>query len=97
MSRVSRACGSPSLTADYVTSTLREGGNNGGGFGCGPRLGQAVGRGARKDGGSPRRVVLLTAGAVAAGAEDLTAEVEAAIAEFTSRRHPPKKKEEEKK
>ena len=44
-----------SLTADYVTKTLREGRGRGESPGRGPRLGKAVGRGARKDGGAPRR------------------------------------------
>ena len=85
-----------SLTADYVTKTLREGGDAEKALGearaWAKRLEEALTKTAAR-----RRVVLLTAGAVAAGAEDLTAEVEAAMAEFTSRRHPPKKKEEEKK
>ena len=85
-----------SLTADYVTRALREGGDGEKALGAArawaKRLEEALAKTAAR-----RRVVLLTAGAVAAGAEDLTAEVEAAMAELTSRRHPPKKKEEEKK
>ena len=85
-----------SLTADYVTRTLREGGDAEKALGetraWAKRLEEALAKTAARHG-----AILLTAGAVAAGAEDLTAEVEAAMAEFTSRRHPPKKKEEEKK
>ena len=82
-----------SLTADYVTRTLREGGDAEKALGearaWARRLEEALARTAAR-----RRVVLLTAGAVAAGAEDLTAEVEAAMAAAASRT--PRKKEEKK-
>ena len=83
------------LTADYVTRTLREGGNNEQALDAArtwaKRLEEALARTATRHG-----AVLLTAGAVVAGAKDLTAEVEAAIAAVPPRAHPPKKKEEEK-
>ena len=68
-----------SLTAGYVTRALREGGDSKKALAAarewGARLEEALAIVAAR-----RGVVLLTAGAVAAGAEDLTAEVEAAMA-----------------
>ena len=85
-----------SLTADYVTRTLREGENNEEALGAARawarRLEETLAKTAARHG-----AILLTAGAVAAGAEDLTSEVEAAMAAVPHLRHPPKKKEEEKK
>ena len=85
-----------SLTADYVTKTIREGGDRKAAAEAARdwagRLEEALARTAERHG-----AVLLTAGAVAAGAEDLTSEVEAAMAAVPHLRHPPKKKEEEKK
>ena len=76
-----------SLTADYVTRSLREGGDSKKALeearAWAGRLEEALTRVSTR-----RRAVLLTAGAVAAGAEDLTAEVEAAMAELASRKHP---------
>ena len=81
-----------SLTAGYVTRALREGGDSKKALGeareWAGRLEEALTRVSTR-----RHAVLLTAGAVAAGAEDLTAEVEAAMAELASRKHPPKKEE----
>ena len=83
------------LTANYVTRTLREGGDGKEALGAArawaKRLEEALAKTAAR-----HRAVLLTAGAVAAGAKDLTAEVEAAMAEITSRRHPPKKEKKNK-
>ena len=83
-----------SLTADYVTRTLREGGNNEEALGAARdwagRLEEALARTAERHG-----AVLLTAGAVAAGAKDLTSEVEAVMA-ATAPRTPEKKEEENK-
>ena len=63
----------PSLTADYVTRSLREGGDSKKALAAARawavRLEEALARTVAKR----RGVVLLTAGAVAAGAEDLTA------------------------
>ena len=85
-----------SLTADYVTRTLREGGNKEQALGAArawaKRLEEALARTAARHG-----AVLLTAGAVVAGARDLTAEVEAAMAAVPPRAHPPKDKKEDKK
>ena len=82
------------LTADYVTKTLREGGDAEKALGearaWAKRLEEALAKTAARHG-----AILLTAGAVAAGAEDLTAEVEAAMAATAPRT--PEKKEEEKK
>ena len=81
-----------SLTADYVTRSLREGGDSKKALEeareWAGRLEEALTRISTR-----RRAVLLTAGAVAAGAEDLTAEIEAAMAELASRKHPPEKEE----
>ena len=70
------------LTADYVTRSLREGGDSKKALiaarAWAVRLEEALVRVARHHG-----VVLLTAGAVAAGAVDLTREVEAAMATNT--------------
>ncbi|MYA95500.1 MAG: hypothetical protein F4X91_03705 [Nitrospinae bacterium] len=80
------------LTANYVTKALREGGDSKKALASARawavRLEEALARIAAR-----RGVVLLTAGAVAAGAEDLTAEVEAAMAELTFRKLPTKKEE----
>ena len=80
------------LTADLIAKTLRKGGNNEEALGAARkwarRLEDALAQTAAR-----RGVVLLTAGAVAAGAEDLTAEVEAAMAELATRKHFPKKEE----
>ncbi len=85
-----------SLTADYVTRTLREGGNNEEALGAARawarRLEETLAKTAARHG-----AILLTAGAVAAGAKDLTAEVEAAMAAVPPRAHPPKDKKEDKK
>ena len=82
------------LTADYVTKTLRAGGDNEKALGAArawaKRLEEALAKTAAR-----RRVILLTAGAVAAGAEDLTAEVEAAMAGLPPETHP--RNDEEKK
>ena len=81
-----------SLTADYVTRSLREGGDSKKALEeareWAGRLEEALTRISTR-----RRVVLLTAGAVAAGAEDFTREVEAAMAELASRKHLPEKEE----
>ncbi len=80
------------LTADYVTRSLREGGDSKKALDAARewarRLEVALARTAAR-----RGVVLLTAGAVAAGGVDLTAEVEAAMAELATRKHFPKKEE----
>ena len=80
-----------SLTADYVTRSLRAGGDSEKALAAtrewGARLERALARVAAR-----RGVVLLTAGAVAAGAEDLTTEVEAAMAELTSGTSPNREK-----
>ena len=82
-----------SLTADYVTRSLRDGGDSKKALDAARdwarRLEEALARTAAR-----RGVVLLTSGAVAAGAQDLTREVEAAMAALASRKGPPKKKEE---
>ncbi len=74
-----------SLTADYVTRSLRAGGDSEKALAAarewGARLERALAKVAAR-----RGVVLLTAGAVAAGAEDLTGEVEAVMAELASGR-----------
>ena len=76
-----------SITANYVTRTLREGGDSKKALDEARewawRLEEALTRVS-----ASRRAVLLTAGAVAAGGEDLTGEVEAAMAELASRKHP---------
>ena len=70
------------LTADYVTRSLRDGGDSKKALAAtrawALRLEDALARTAAR-----RGVVLLTAGAVAAGAVDLTREVEAAMAANT--------------
>ena len=70
------------LTADYVTRSLRDGGDSKKALAAARawavRLEEALARVAKRHG-----VVLLTAGAVAAGAVDLTREVEAAMAANT--------------
>ena len=80
------------LTADFIAKTHRQGGNNEEALVAARdwarRLEVALARTAAR-----RGVVLLTAGAVAAGGEDLTAEVEAAMAELATRKHFPKKEE----
>ena len=80
------------LTADYVTRSLREGGDSKKALDeardWARRLEEALRRVSAR-----RGVVLLTSGAVAAGAQDLTHEVEAAMAALASRKHPPKKEE----
>ena len=81
-----------SLTADYVTRSLREGGDSKKALDeardWARRLEEALARTAAR-----RGVVLFTSGAVAAGAEDLTGEVEAAMAELASRKGSTKKEE----
>ena len=81
-----------SLTAGYVTRALRKGGDSKKALDeareWAGRLEEALTKVSTR-----RRAVLLTAGAVAAGAEDLTREVEAAMAELASRKHPPEKEE----
>ena len=83
-----------SLTADYVTKTIREGGDRKAAAEAARdwagRLEEALARTAERHG-----AVLLTAGAVAAGAKDLTSEVEAVMA-ATAPRTPEKKEEENK-
>lgn len=78
-----------SLTADYVTRSLREGGDSKKVLDevreWARRLEEALTRVSTR-----RRAVLFTSGAVAAGAQDLTREVEAAMEELASRRHSPK-------
>ncbi len=73
-----------SLTAAYVTKSLRDGGDSRKTLAAARdwarRLEEALARTAAR-----RGVVLLTAGAVAAGAEDLTEEVEAVMTELASR------------
>ena len=80
-----------SLTADYVTRSLREGGDSEKALAAARewarRLEVALARTAER-----RGVVLLTAGAVAAGGVDLTAEVEAVMAELASRTSPNREK-----
>ena len=80
------------LTAAYVTRLLREGGDSKKALDAARewagRLEEALARTAAR-----RGVVLLTSGAVAAGAEDLTGEVEAAMAELASRKGSTKKEE----
>lgn len=80
------------LTADYVTRSLREGGDSKKALDeardWARRLEEALARTAAR-----RGVVLLTSGAVAAGAQDLTREVEAAMAELASRKSSTKKEE----
>ena len=81
-----------SLTADYVTKSLREDGDSKKALDeardWARRLEEALARTAAR-----RGVVLFTSGAVAAGAEDLTGEVEAAMAELASRKGATKKEE----
>lgn len=81
-----------SLTADYVTRSLRDGGDSKKALDeardWARRLEEALARTAAR-----RGVVLFTSGAVAAGAEDLTGEVEAAMAELASRKGSTKKEE----
>lgn len=78
------------LTAAYVTKSLREGGDSRKSLGAARawarRLEEALARVAAR-----RGVVLITSGAVAAGAEDLTREVEAAMAALEPKRHTQKK------
>ena len=80
------------LTADYVTRSLREGGDSKKALDeardWARRLEEALTRVSTR-----RGVVLLTSGAVAAGAEDLTREVEAAMAALASRKGHSKKEE----
>ncbi len=80
-----------SLTADYVTRSLRAGGDSEKALAAarewGARLERALAKVAAR-----RGVVLLTAGVVAAGAEDLTTEVEVAMAELASRTSPNREK-----
>ncbi len=72
-----------SLTADYVTRSLRAGGDSEKSLAAArdwaKRLEEALAKVAAR-----RGVVLLSAGAVAAGAVDVTAEVEAVMAESAS-------------
>ena len=79
------------LTADYVTRSLRAGGDSEKSLAAardwGARLERALARVAAR-----RGVVLLSAGAVAAGAEDVTAEVEAVMAELASSASPNREK-----
>ena len=79
------------LTADYVTRSLRAGGDSEKSLAAardwGARLETALARVAAR-----RGVVLLSAGAVAAGAVDVTAEVEAVMAELASSASPNKEK-----
>ncbi|MYA97775.1 MAG: hypothetical protein F4X91_15360 [Nitrospinae bacterium] len=81
-----------SLTAGYVTRSLRAGGDSEKALAAARdwagRLEEALAIVAAR-----RGVVLLSAGAVAAGAEDLTTEVEAVMAELASRKHSPNKEE----
>ncbi len=83
-----------SLTADYVTRSLREGGDSKKALDEAREWARRLEEALRKVSTS-RRAVLFTSGAVAAGAEDLTREVEAAMAALASRKHPPKKNKEE--
>ncbi len=80
-----------SLTADYVTRSLRAGGDSEKALAAarewGARLERALAKVAAR-----RGVVLLTAGAVAAGAEDLTTEVEVAMAELAPKTSPNREK-----
>ncbi len=79
------------LTADYVTRSLRAGGDSEKSLAAardwGARLETALARVAAR-----RGAVLLSAGAVAAGAVDVTAEVEAVMAELASSASPNKEK-----
>ena len=81
-----------SLTAGYVTRSLRAGGDSKKALAAarewGARLEEALAIVAAR-----RGVVLLSAGAVAAGAEDLTREVEAVMAELAVKEHSPNEKE----
>ena len=81
-----------SLTAGYVTRSLREGGDSKKALDAARewagRLEKALTRVAAQ-----RGAVLFTSGAVAAGAEDLTREVEAAMAALASRKGSTKKEE----
>ena len=81
-----------SLTADYVTRSLRDGGDSKKALDeareWARRLEEALTKVSTR-----RRAVLFSSGAVAAGAEDLTREVEAAMAALASRKGPPKKEE----
>lgn len=81
-----------SLTAGYVTRSLRAGGDSEKALAAARdwanRLEDALTRVSKR-----RRVVLLTAGAVAAGAEDLTTDVEAVMAELAVKEHSPNEKE----
>ena len=80
------------LTADYVTRSLRDGGDSKKALDeardWAGRLEEALTRVSTR-----RRAVLFTSGAVAAGAEDLTREVEAAMAALASRKGSTKKEE----
>ena len=80
------------LTTEYVTRSLREGRDSkkaqSAARDWARRLEVALARTAAR-----RGVVLLTAGAVAAGAEDLTTEVEAVMAELAVKEHSPNKEE----
>ena len=80
------------LTTEYVTRSLRAGGGSEKALAAarewGARLERALASVAAR-----RGVVLLSAGAVAAGAEDLTGEVESVMAELASRKHSSNKKE----
>ena len=81
-----------SLSADYVTRSLRDGGDSKKALDAARewarRLEEALTRVSTR-----RRAVLFTSGAVAAGAEDLTREVEAAMAALASRKGSTKKEE----
>ena len=81
-----------SLTAGYVTRSLRAGGDSKKALAAARdwagRLEKALAIVAAQ-----RGVVLLSAGAVAAGAEDLTTEVEAVMAELAVKEHSPNEKE----
>lgn len=80
------------LTADYVTGALRAGGDSRKALAdardWGARLEKALAKVSTR-----RGVVLLNAGAVAAGAVDVTAEVEAVMAELAAKEHSQNKKE----
>ena len=80
------------LTTEYVTRSLRAGGDSKKALAAarewGARLERALASVAAR-----RGVVLLTAGVVAAGAEDLTTEVEAVMAELAVKEHFPNKEE----
>ena len=81
-----------SLTADFIAKTYRQGGNKEVSLAAarewGARLEKALAKVAAR-----RGVVLLSAGAVAAGAVDLTREVEAVMAELAAKEHSQNKKE----